>query len=1093
MHRRFVIAAILVSFAACFAGTGSAAEETLLLRFPDIHNGQIVFSYDGDLWTVSDDGGIARRLTSHTEGLEWYPKFSPDGKSIAFTGDYDGNYDVYVMPAIGGEPICLTYHPEGDRVIEWTPDGKVMFTSRRNSHTRRITRLYTVPVTGGLPEPMPMNTGVAASFSPDGEKIAFNRIDRDRRTWKRYKGGMAQDIWIFDLIAKKTTRLTTYEGTDAFPMWYGDRIYFVSDRDYTANLYVYELKTGEIRKLTNHTEYDVKWPSMGPGQIVYENGGAIWVFDMKTEKTRKVPIFVPTDRLAARARWIKLGRDVKWGSISPSGKRAALQARGEIFSVPAEKGPTRNLTRTSGIRERNPVWSPDGRWIAYFSDKTGEMEIYIRPSDGKGNERRVTRGGKVFRFGLKWSPDSKKLLFGDKDQKLFWVNVKSGAIHEIDRSEAFEIRRYNWSPDSRWVAYEKVEVNRLSSIYLYSLEARKSYAVTDSTTDDCAPVFDPGGKYLYFLSKRDIKPYLDVFDATYILKDITKLYAVTLAADEPSPFAPESDEEGTEADEEEKNGDDDDSKDESEKDGSFRIDIDGIKNRIVAFPIKSGPYAALAANEKSVFFLSVPRKPLVGTWDKEQKKFVLNRFDMEKRKLKKVISGISGYDLSADGKKILYFAENQIGIIDASAKGKHAGEGKLDLSQMEMHLDPPAEWRQIFDEAWRLERDFFYDPGMHGVDWKGIKKRYAGLLPYVSNREDLNYLLGEMIGELNCSHTYVWGGDRFYAPSPSVGLLGADLELDPKAGLYKLAKIYPPDEWNLENDAPLAQPGLDIREGDYILAVNGEKLEAPDNPYRLFVKTADRQVRLTVASGADGKDARDVVVVPIRSDVALRYRAWVNENRRRVDEATDGRIGYVHIPNMSASGLKEFTKGFVAQIDKQGLIIDIRYNSGGFVSEMILEKLRRELAGMFSSRNAMDFSYPWQVIHGPMVCIINEYAGSDGDIFPYFFRKYGLGKIVGRRTWGGVVGIRLNKLLIDGGMLTMPEYGTYGLEREWIIEGYGVDPDVEVDLLPEDVLAGRDPQLEKAIEIALKELKTNPGKFPKRPDRYPRPNERKQR
>ncbi|HDH97493.1 MAG TPA: hypothetical protein ENF73_07185, partial [Proteobacteria bacterium] len=566
---------------------------------------------------------------------------------------------------------------------------------------------------------------------------------------------------------------------------------------------------------------------------------------------------------------------------------------------------------------------------------------------------------------------------------------------------------------SKWVAYDKKGLNRLNSIYLYSLESGKSYAITGPMTDDRSPVFDPEGRYLYFLSNRDIKPFMDVFDAAYILKDITKIYAVTLTKDEPSPFEPESDEEEPEAEEskdkdksdKEKGGDGD------RKDGKkeFRIDIDGIEHRIVAFPIGSGSYGRLKANAENIFFLSTPAEPL-GGWGKAEKRSVLRRFNLKDRKLETVISGIEGYDLSANGKKILYFAKNAIGIIDAGVKGKRAGEGKLDLSSLEMYLNPPEEWRQIFFEAWRLERDFFYDPNMHGIDWKRIRDRYAKLLPYVSNREDLNYLLGEMVGELSCSHTYVWGGDRFYAPSPSVGLLGADFELDRRSGRYRLARIYPPDEWNLNNGSPLVRPGLDVKEGDYILAVNGQQLKAPDNPYRLFQETVGRQVRLTVSSSPDGKDARDVVVVPISDDTSLRYRAWVNANRRRVYEATGGKIGYIHIPDMSADGLKEFTRGFIAQTDKEGMIIDVRYNSGGFASEMILEKLRRELVGMFSSRNGMDYTYPWRVIHGPMVCIVNEYSGSDGDIFPYFFRKYGLGKIVGKRTWGGVVGIRLSKM-----------------------------------------------------------------------------------
>lgn len=1073
--------------------TIQADEGTRLLRFPDIHQDKIVFSYAGDLWTVSDQGGTAARLTSHASGLEQYPKFSADGSLIAFSGEYDGNTDVYLIPTEGGLPKRLTYHSASDRVYGWTPDGKVFFQSHRDQITRRIARLYSVGTEGGMPQPLPMNTGAAASFSPDGTLIAYNRIDRNHRTWKRYQGGMAQDIWVYNTKTNKTIRVTNYKGTDAFPMWSGDLIYFVSDRNHTANIFVYGMSTGTIRQVTNHDQYDVKWPSLGSGKIVYENGGFIYVLDLKTEKTRKLNIQVPSDRLAARPKWVRLDKQINYGSISPKGKRAALGARGEILTVPAEKGDVRNLTGTSGVREREPNWSPDGKWIAYFSDRTGEMEIFVISQDGRGLERQVTSGGKVYRRGLRWSPDSKKLLFADKDQSLYWVEVDSGAITKIVKAEYNDITDYAWSPDSKWIAYIQKGSNRLGSLYLHSLDLNSSYPVTGPTTDDLDPVFDPGGKYLFFLSNRDIKPYMDMFDAEYILSEITRVYAVTLAKDTPSIMAPESDEAG-ESEEVVDEQDDKDKKKKGKKEEGpkpIKVDIDGIGDRIVALPIPSANYRYLLANEQNLFFMSIPKQPLGGTWDKQDRNFSLLRYSIEDREVETVIGGIWGYDLSADGKKILYAGDQVIGIVDSTVKDQTAGEGKIDPTGLTMHLDFAQEWEQIFNEAWRMQRDFFYDPELHGLDWPAMKQRYGQLLPHVAHREDLNYLLGEMIGELNVSHTYVWGGDSEFADQVNVGLLGADFELDQAANRYRIARILPPDEWNLDQDAPLAQPGLDVREGDYLLAVNGQELSGSDNPYRLFQNTADRQVLLKLASRSDGRDAREVTVKPVSADIGLRYRQWVKTNRRKVDQATDGKIGYLHIPNMSSDGLKEFSKGFMAVTGKQGLIVDIRYNGGGFVSEIILEKLRRELVGMFSARNSRDESYPWMVIHGPMVCLTNEYAGSDGDIFPYYFRKYKLGKIVGRRTWGGVVGIRLDKHLIDGGLLTMPEYGTYSLDRKWIIENRGVEPDIEVDLLTEDVLAGRDPQLDKAIAVALEELKSNSGVFPVEPDHFPRPDEKK--
>ncbi len=1082
MRYRFALLTMVIFVLATGVTTTHAQQETLLLRFPDIHSGTIVFSYNGDLWLVPDAGGTARRVTGHAAGTELYAKFAADGNQIAFTGDYDGNSNVYVIPVLGGEPRCLTFHSAWDRVVDWTPDGQVLFMSRRGEPLTGLRRLFTVPVTGGLPTPLPMHNGAAASYSPDGKKLAFNRIDRDNRTWKRYRGGTAQDIWVFDLEGQKTTRLTDFAGTDSFPMWQGDKIYFLSDRAATANLFAYDLTTKKITQLTHHTEYDVRWPSMGPGQIVYQNGGALWVYEIAENKSRRVPVYVPSDRLAARPRWIDLGSKVGRASISPSGKRVALGGRGDIFTVPEKKGPTRNLTRSQGVREKSPTWSPDGKWVAYFSDRTGEMEIYLRRHRGGGEERQITNDGRVFRFGLTWSPDSEKLLFADKNTNLYWVGVDNGRITKIDHSGYGDFGGWDWSPDSKWIVYEKTGANRFGSLYLYSLGRSKSYQITDETIHDGDPTFDPDGKYIYFLSNREMQPFLDIYDANYVLLKATKIYAVALQKDTPSPFAPESDEEDGKKKKDEKDEEDKDDDDDADAGKKVKIDLEGISERIVAFPVGAGNYHNLIAKSGKVFFISRPDMPLGGTWDKKKQEYKLLRFDFKERKTETVISPVAWYQISADGKKILYGAEGKIGIIDCGVKDKKPGEGSLNLGDMKMRLDPVAEWKQMFFETWRLQRDFFYKPDMGGMPWEKVRDRYAKLLPHVSTRDDLNFLIGEMIGDLGTSHTYVWGGDRERAPGIRVGLLGADLELDVDSGRYRLARILPPDQWDLANSSPLKQPGLDVEAGDYLLAVNGRELVAPTNPYELLENTIGKQVRLRVAKSPGGRGERTITVVPIGSEGSLRYRAWVNDNRRKVAEMTGGRIGYVHIPNMSTQGLKEFSKAFAAQIDKQGLVVDIRYNGGGFVSEMILERLRRELAGMFSARNFGDETYPWQVIHGPLVCIINEYAGSDGDIFPHFFRHYGLGKIVGRRTWGGVVGLRFHDLLVDGGMVTVPEFGTYGLDRRWILENHGVDPDYEIDLLPEDFIAGRDPQLEMAVRIALDELKKGDYTKPAQPE-----------
>jgi tricorn protease len=1078
--RRFVAWLIFLLALAPAALAQTPADETLMLRFPDIHNGAVVFSYGGDLWLVDDNGGVARRLTGHTRGLERHAKFSPDGARLAFTGDYDGNENVYVMPTLGGSPTALTFHPQQDRVVDWTPSGEVLFLSRRGEPMRWLRRLFSVPITGGLPTPLPLNTAGSASYSPDGARLAFNRIERDFATWKRYKGGTAQDVWVWDFAAQKTTKITTDKYNDSFPMWQGGDIYFISDRNGVANLFAHNLASGKERQVTQHEDFDANWASMGPGQIVYQCGGALWVFEVATQKTRRLRITVPTDNPAGRARWISVKGRVGDGAISPSGKRVALSARGDIFTVPKKKGPTRNLTASNGVRERDPDWSPNGKWIAYFSDRTGEMQIYVRAQDGIGPERQVTDEGAVYRFGLRWSPDSEKLLYVDKNTDFYWVDVDNGRGHRIAHSGHSDSFGYDWSADSRWVVYSMYGENDFNSVYLYSLDRDASTPITGPLTDDGDPTFGTDGRYVFFVSNREMQPFTDIFDRNFVVKQAAKIYAIALTKDTPSPFAPESDEEDVAA-EEKPDEDEDKDKDAAPKADKVEVDLDGIADRVVAFPLPAGNYLNLIARGDNVFFLSRPTMPLGGNYSEYKDRYKLQRYNLKDRKLETVISPVGAYTITFDGKHILYREGGTFGILEAKAKGKSPSDGALKLGDLDMLLDPRAEWRQMFYEAWRLERDFFYVENMGGVDWEAIKKKYEFFLPHLSDRDDLTYLLGEMIGELSTSHTYVWGGDRDGAPDVNVGLLGAVFELDVDSGRYRFAEILPPDPWDLENSSPLRQPGLDIAVGDYLLAVNGRELVAPTSPYELLTNTLRKQTRLTIARSPRGRGERDVTVVPIGHEGDLYYRRWEIDNRRKVDEATAGRIGYLHLPDMSLNGLREFSKAFAAQSNKHGLIIDVRYNGGGSVSQMILERLRRELVGMFSARNFGDGTYPARVIHGPMVCITNEYAGSDGDIFPHYFRQYKLGPIVGRRTWGGVVGIRTNKHLVDGGMVTMPEFGTYNLQRQWVIENEGVPPDYEVDLLPEDALAGRDPQLEMAIRLALRGLAEKDYSFPPSP------------
>ncbi len=1070
------------------------SEEARLLRFPDIHRDRIVFVYAEDLWLVSSEGGIARRLTSHP-GAELFPKFSPDGEMIAFTGQYDGNTDVYIIPAQGGEPKRLTYRPGfenmpdrfgyEDVVMEWHPDGKrILFRSWRESYNNWFQTLFLIGVEGGFPEALPLPEAGLTSFSPDGSKIAYNRIFRNFRTWKRYKGGLAQDIWVYDLNQNAVQRITDYQGTDTSPMWYEDKIFFVSDRDHTANIFCYEIDTKQTRKITHHTDYDIKWPSLGSESIVYENGGYLYVLDLKTEKTEKIPVQIPDDKVQVRPEFVSVKDHISDYSLSPGGKRALFAARGEIFTVPAEKGNTRNLSNTSGIREKNPVWSPDGNQIAYLSDKTGEDELYVVPQDGKGKEVRITTDGHCYRFAPVWSPDSKKLLFADKDLKLYYTSVQDKKTILVDSTRNWEIVDYSWSPDSRWIAYAKPAKNNFSSIFLYSLDDKKIHRLTDDFTDDSEPVFDPEGKYLYFLSNRDFNPQMGHFDPTFTYNNMTKIYVVTLQADSLSPFAPQSDE-AEAPDEKWKKEKKEREEREEKKPGvmeKIKIDVEEIQERVVAAPTDPGNFSGLKAGKEKIFYLSFPSWTLTG--GKPGPQGELHLFDLDERKDHVLLSPVDGYDLSQDGRKIIYKSGDKFGMVDARPGELKVGDGVLKLDRMEMRLDHQQEWVQIFNEVWRRQRDFFYAPNMHGTDWELMRTRYGELLPHVAHRSDLNYILGEMIGELCCSHTYIAGGEGTRVDVVETGLLGIDWEPDPSSGFYRIEKIYPGENWKENLRSPLTEPSVEVEEGEYIVAVDNIALQYPTNPYSLFENTVGKTVTLKVNSKPSLDGAREVTVKPIASEYHLRYRFWVENNRRKVEEATGGRVGYIFIPDMGGGGLNEFSESFFPQVKKEGLIVDVRYNGGGFVSEMILERLRREVVGMGGSRNASDYTYPGGALYGHMVCIANQYSASDGDNFPYFFREYGLGPVVGKRTWGGVVGIRGFPPLLGGGYVTVPEFAPFGMDGQWIMENYGVDPDIEVDNLPDQVILGRDPQLEKAIEIIMKKLKEEPKELPQRPP-YP--------
>jgi tricorn protease len=1150
----FFCAALLAS--ACLAA--QETPEGRLLRFPDMHSGQVVFVYGGDLWLASATGGAAHRITADA-GRELFPKFSPDGKWIAFTGQYDGNFNVYVMPAEGGQPRQLTFYqgsaaPLNDRmgihnqVVAWTPDSKrVLFLTRRDSSNVWTKRLYTVSIDGGQPEPLSLDQGGLASFNADATKIAYNRIFRNFRTWKRYTGGLAQDIYIYDLknnVLEQQIPHTDY--TDTFPMWHGDTVYFASDRgaEHRLNIYSYSLTTKQIEQITHFTDFDVIWPSLGENAIVFENGGYLYTLDLAARQATKLTISLPGERELAMKHWTAVNNLITDLDIAPDGKRAVIAARGKIFTVPAKEGATRTLTREEGSREKEVAWSPDGRWIAYVSDRSGEDEIYIAPQDGMGNidlgrepstdpkdkekeaaaakergkdrEQQITSGSKGFMFQPIWSPDSKKLAWADKDLHLWYVDIAGKKPVQVDSGRFAEITDYSWSPDSKWLAYDKQNISNFSAVYLYSLETKQTTAVTGDLVNSQLPLWDPEGKYLYFLSDRDYNEVIGNFDFEFTNPKTTRVYLLTLRADLPSPFPALSDEteikreapapaatdqqtaQGKPGSPAAKPNPETTKKEEagstaaSEALKNFRIDLDGIQNRIVALPIPPASLTALDAAKGFVYYSTQPVQGLSGPLPGEDP--VLHAFDLTERKDKTVIRGISRWWLAHDGSKILYEAKagpgpGVYGIIDAKPDaGAKIGDGMLNLSGLRLQVDPPAEWRQIFNEVWRQERDYFFEASMNGVDWEAVRKKYEVLLPHVASRYDLTYVLGEMVGELSNSHTYINSPEETGLHPVAEGLLGVDYELDAASGCYRFKKIYPGENWDAQSRSPLTEPGLNMKAGDYLLAVNGRPLKAPQSPDELLANTANETTAITVNSAPSLDGARTIAVKPLADESQLRMNDMIETNRKKVDAATNGRVGYVYIPDMEDDGLNAFVKQYYPQIRKEGMIIDVRYNGGGFVDQLIFERLRRVLSGMDSARNfetSSGSTEPPAVFNGYLAAITNQYAASDGDIFSDFFKIYKLGPLIGERTWGGVRGIRGMMPLIDGGSVSRPEFSLYGLDSKWTVENRGVAPDIEVDNRPDDVVRGKDAQLDRAIEEVLKQIEAHPKKLPERPPDLP--------
>lgn len=1070
------------------ASPAPAQQETRLLRFPAIHGDQIVFSYAGDLFTVPAAGGVARRMTSDI-GYEMFPRFSPDGKSIAFTGQYDGNTEVYLMPAEGGVPKRLTHTATlgrddvSDRmgpnniVMTWRDNATIVYRSRRIEKNDFIGQLFYAFTAGGIPEQLPLPRGGFCSFSPDGKKLAYNRVFREFRTWKRYRGGQADDVWIYDFETKGLANVTNNPAQDIFPMWKGNRIYFLSDRDQRMNLFVYNLDTKDTKKLTSFTEFDCKFPSLGDNAIVFENGGFLYRFDLATEQAQKVPIRILEDFDVGRDGWKDVSKEITNFEIAPDGNRALFGARGDVWTVPAKNGNTRNLTATPGIHERNSKWSPDGKWIAYVSDASGEDEIYIRSQDGTGEPVQLTRGGDTYKYEILWSPDSKKLLWGDKKLRLQYVDIESKKTAPVATATIWEMRDYTWSPDSKWIAYERPEEKQMSTIYLYSLETGKATAVTDGWFSSGAPAFSRDGKYLFFVSSRTFNPVYGQTEWNHVYLDMGNIYLVTLAKDTKSPFEPKSDEVKVAGEPAEKKGEaKDDKKDEKkdEKKPPVKVDLDGLQGRITVLPIANGNYRNLQAVEGKLYYVR-------NTSKEEKAKLCL--FDLEKQK-ETELGDFGGFEISADGKKMLVGGAGEYYLIDLPA-GKIETKERLNLSDMKVWLDRKAEWRQIFNESWRQMRDFLFTPTLHGVDWPRMKQTYEQLLPFVQHRMDLTYIIGEMIGELNIGHAYVGGGDHPRPERVQLGLLGAKLERDPASRYYRIREILRGQNWDKSLRSPLTEIGVNVKEGDYILAVDGRPTNEMQDIYASLVNRVGKQVTLKVNGSPKTDGARDAVVVPTADERDLYYLNWVRTNIEKVTKATDGKVGYVHIPNMGVDGLNEFVKYYYPQVRKDALIVDVRGNGGGNVSPMIIERLRRELAMIEMARNTAISPDPDGMVVGPKVMLIDEFSASDGDIVGYRFRKHKLGPLIGKRTWGGVVGIRGTLPLLDGGSLMRPEFSRYDTEgREWIMEGKGVEPDIFVDNDPAREFAGVDDQLNKAIDVIKEELRKNPPKLPEPPP-YP--------
>jgi tricorn protease len=1082
-----------------FSAAGSANSGPLLLQGPTLSKTQIAFAYGGHIWVVSRAGGDAQRLVTGT-GMLIGPHFSPDGSMLAYTGDYEGNLDVYVVPAAGGQPKRLTYHPGPDVALGWAPDGKsVLLHSHRLSYADSD-QLFTIPVDGVFPVPLPLPQAEEGAFSPDGSHIAYVPYFQWEPNWKHYRGGQTTPVWIADLSDSSIVKVPRDGSNDHNPLWIGDKVYFLSDRNGPVTLFEYDSKSQQVKQLIKNDGFDIKSASAGPGAIVYEQFGAIYLYDLHSGKSKRVNITVNGDMPQVRPRFDKVEKQIENAQISPTGARAVFEAHGEIFTVPAEKGDVRNITNSPAVADRDPSWSPDGKSIAYFSDESGEYALHISPQNGLGPVIKIDLGKPpTFFYSPAWSPDSKKITYFDKRLNLWYIDLEKKTPVHVD-TDLFDGPNFGtvWSPDSKWLAYTKQLDNRMHAIFVYSLETAKGTQITDGMSDAQFPDFDKGGKYLYFTASTDLG-LVAGGDMSAIDRPVSRsVYVVVLKKGVASPLAPESDEENKKTDADatkESSGDKaaadkpkesaeakDKDKEKPKEPPKVEIDFEKISQRVLAMPIPAKNYYGLSAGKEGEFFLvegpptiSFEGPPSLTAW----------KFTLKTRKTDKLVEGISAFNTSFNGEKMLY-KQGQAWFINPADKPPEPGKGGLKTADMEVRVDPRAEWKQIYHEVWRIERDFFYDPHHHGLDLDQAEKTFSPYLDNVASRGDLNYLFREMLSYMSVGHMFVGGGTEPEIPKVKVGLLGADYKIE--NGRYRFTHVYDGENWNPRLQAPLTQPDVDVREGEYLLAVNGRELHDTDNLFSFFLETAGQQVVLKVGPNPNDTGSRQVTVVPVDNEENLRNLYWIESNRRKVDQLTGGKVAYVYVPDTGPGGYSNFNRYFFAQVGKQAAIIDERFNHGGFLADFIVDYLRRPLLNKVMTREGQDQWEPAGAIYGPKVMIVNQFAGSGGDALPWYFRKLGIGPIVGEKTWGGLIGIGGYPPLLDGGRVMAPRWAIYGLKGEWEVENHGIQPDIEVSMDPKAVREGHDLQLEKAVETVMDLLKQHPmPEYPKPayPDYHP--------